>query len=79
MPITPGEVREHLMASNTEYRFLAEEHSRYASELERLSKEPYLCSEDLILETKLKKLKLRVRDEMEKMVAEHERLQAARH
>ena len=77
MHIGPEDVRQQLLTSNPEYRFLSEEHSRYAVELERLSKEPYLCSEDLILETKLKKLKLRVRDEMERMVAMHERLQAA--
>ncbi|MBI3404642.1 MAG: hypothetical protein HY046_04220 [Acidobacteria bacterium] len=79
MLIAPGDVREHLLATNPEYRFLSEEHSRYSTELERLTKELYLCSEDLILETKLKKLKLRVRDEMERMVALHERLHAATH
>ncbi len=74
MPIAPGDIREQLMATNPEYKHLAEEHTRYSAELERLTKEAYLCSEDLILETKLKKLKLRIRDEMEQLVARHERL-----
>ena len=73
MPSTPGDIREQLLTSNPEYRFLAEEHSRYASEIERLTKEPYLCSEDLIREAKLKKMKLRIRDEMEKLVVLHEK------
>ncbi len=78
MPIASGDIREQLMAANPEFQHLAAEHSRYSTELERLTKEPYLCSEDLILETKLKKLKLRLRDEMEKMVAENERIQQHR-
>ena len=74
MPIVPQEIREHLMASNPEFQRLAQEHLQYESQLEQLSKQPYLSSEDLLLQTKLKKLKLRVKDEMELLVARHCRL-----
>jgi uncharacterized protein YdcH (DUF465 family) len=76
MPIEPrgsGDIREHLMASNAEFQRLASEHSRYEEQLEQLSRQPYLNKEDLILETKLKKLKLRIKDEMELLVARHNR------
>jgi len=71
MPIVPQEIREHLMASSTEFQRLASEHSQYESQLEQLSKQTYLNAEDLLLVTKLKKLKLRVKDEMEQLVARH--------
>jgi uncharacterized protein YdcH (DUF465 family) len=70
MPISPREVREQLLASDAEFQRLAQEHSRYEQELERLSRQPYLSSEDLILEITLKKKKLRVKDEMEMLVSQ---------
>lgn len=74
MPVLPQEsqdIREQLLASNTDFQRLALEHSRYEAQLDQLSTYPYLCSEDLVLETMLKKLKLRVKDEMEQLVALH--------
>jgi len=73
MPISPRELRELLLASNNEFQQLASEHSRYETQLEQLTKQPYLNSEDLILQIKLKKLKLRVKDEMEKVISQHQR------
>lgn len=71
MPIAPQEIREQLLASDAEFQRLSEEHSRYEDQLEQLSKTPYLSSEDIIRETTLKKLKLRVKDQMELLVAQH--------
>jgi len=71
MPISPRDIRERLMASDAEFQRLAQEHSRYEAQLEQLSKTPYLSSEDIIRQTTLKKLKLRVKDQMEQMVARH--------
>ena len=64
------EVRERLLAGDAEFRHLAEEHSRYEAQLEQLSKSPYLSTEDILLEATLKKKKLRVKDEMEKLIAQ---------
>jgi len=64
------QVREQLLASDAEFRDLAEEHSRYEAQLEQLAKSPYLSAEDILLEANLKKKKLRVKDEMEKLVAQ---------
>ncbi len=78
MPMTSGDVRERLMASDAEFQRLAAEHSQYEAQLEQLSKQPYLSSEDLIRQTTLKKLKLRVKDQMEQFVARHLRENAGR-
>jgi hypothetical protein len=64
------EVRERLLAGDAEFRHQAEEHSRYEAQLEQLSKSPYLSAEDILLEATLKKKKLRVKDEMEKLIAQ---------
>jgi uncharacterized protein YdcH (DUF465 family) len=58
-------VREQLLASSDEFRKLADEHSNYAQRLESLSTVKYLSEEEKIEEIRLKKLKLRLKDEME--------------
>ncbi len=69
MLTSPRDVRAQLLASDAEFQKLAEEHTRYEAQLEQLSKTPYVSSEDLIQQATLKKLKLRVKDEMERIVA----------
>ncbi len=78
MSTSPREIREHLMASDTEFQRLAQEHSRYEAQLEQLSKAPYLSSEDILQQIELKKLKLRVKDQMEQLVARHGQIPARR-
>jgi uncharacterized protein YdcH (DUF465 family) len=75
--MTASEIREQLLADDAEFQRLAEEHSRYASQLEQLSKSPYRSAEDLLLESNLKKLKLRAKDEMEKRIAHYSRLDSS--
>lgn len=58
---------------DAEYQRLAQQHSEYEAELERLSKAPYLSSEDLFQEVNLKKMKLRIKDQMEQILARHHR------
>ncbi len=58
-------VREQLLASNEEFRKLADEHSNYSQRLDSLSSKKYLSEEEKIEEIRLKKLKLRLKDEME--------------
>jgi uncharacterized protein YdcH (DUF465 family) len=71
MPILPRETRERLSMSDAEYRRLSEQHSQYAAQLEQLSESPYLSAEDIIQQITLKKLKLRVKDEMEQLASRH--------
>jgi uncharacterized protein YdcH (DUF465 family) len=78
MPITTQDIRQSLLANDSEFRRLAEEHSRCESQLEQLIKQPYLSSEDLALEVTLKKMKLRLKDEMEMIVARHHQSRTSR-
>lgn len=73
MPITARDVRQSLWAHDPEFRRLAEEHSRCEFQLEQMLKQPYLNSEDLEQEITLKKVKLRLKDQMEQMVARSQR------
>jgi uncharacterized protein YdcH (DUF465 family) len=61
-------IREQLMANNQEYQRLREEHTRYASQLEQLASKTYLTEQEQLEEVRLKKLKLRVKDQMEMLV-----------
>lgn len=72
MPLSTQELRQSLLAHDPEFRRLAEEHSRCESQLEQILKQPYMNSEDLIQETYLKKQKLRLKDQMELMIARHQ-------
>jgi len=68
--------RDVILETDAEYQRLCEQHQKYDAELQKLSRSPYLNSEDLIEEIRLKKLKLHVKDEMEMLAA---RMQRARH
>ena len=66
---TPTEaIREQLMAGNEQYRRLREEHARYAHQLDALSSKLRLSDEEQAEEVRLKKLKLRAKDQMELLV-----------
>jgi len=74
MPSSGQDIRQSLLARDPEFRNLAEEHSRCESQLEQLLKSSYFNSEDLIQEVELKKLKLRLRDRMELILARHQQI-----
>lgn len=73
MPIPTHDIRQALLATDPEFRRLAEEHSRCETLLEEIVKQSYMNSEDLLQEITLKKTKLRLKDQMEMMVARHQR------
>ena len=68
--------RDILLDTDAEYQRLAEQHSRYEAELQKLSATPYLNSEDLLEEIKLKKMKLYCKDEMERIASRVHRARA---
>ena len=59
------ELKAYLMATNDEYRRLAAEHSDYARKLDQLEALPHLSAEEEMEEHRLKKMKLRLKDQME--------------
>ena len=62
------ELKAHLMETNAEFRQLAAEHCDYAKKLEELEALPHLTDQEQLEEVRLKKLKLRLKDQMEAMV-----------
>ena len=61
-------IREQLMASSEEYQRLCQEHARYVAQLAQLAAKPHLTEQEQMEEVRLKKLKLRVKDQMEILV-----------
>jgi len=72
MAVASHDIRQSLLANDVEFRRLAEEHSRCESQLEQIVNQHYLSAEDLSLEVTLKKMKLRLKDQMEIIVARHQ-------
>jgi len=58
-------VREQLLASHDEFRRLAREHTQYSARLDSLIEKRYLTEDEKVEEVRLKKLKLRVKDQMQ--------------
>ncbi|MBI4165868.1 MAG: YdcH family protein [Acidobacteria bacterium] len=66
---SPAEaIREQLMASSPEFQRLREEHARLSSQLEQLTSKHFLTDQEQMEEVRLKKLKLRIKDQMEMLV-----------
>ena len=59
------QVRDQLLASNDEFRRLADEHSQYSQRLDSLINKKYLSEDEKIEEVRLKKLKLHLKDQMQ--------------
>ena len=67
-------VREQLLASHEEFRRLAQEHAQYSQRLDSLIQKRYLTEDEKLEEVRLKKLKLRIKDQME-LIAQQKRVQ----
>jgi uncharacterized protein len=57
--------RDQLLANHDEFRRLAQEHMQYAQRLDSLTQKRYLTEDEKLEEVRLKKLKLRLKDQME--------------
>jgi len=71
------ELKAHLMETNEEYRRLAAEHSGYARKLDELEALPHLSADEEVEEHRLKKLKLRLKDQMEAIASRFRSRQVA--
>jgi uncharacterized protein YdcH (DUF465 family) len=68
---TLEELKAHLIATNEEFRRLADEHSELKKQLLALESLPHLSYEQELEETRLKKIKLRLKDQMEAIVSQY--------
>jgi uncharacterized protein YdcH (DUF465 family) len=71
------ELKAHLMATNEDFRRLAEEHSELKKQLVAIESLPHLTYEQELEETRLKKRKLRLKDQMEAMMNQYRSQQVA--
>lgn len=67
------ELKQELMATNEEFSRLAREHSEYERKLEELYSHPHLTADDRIEEINLKKRKLSLKDQMERILQRYKR------
>ena len=65
------ELKAHLMATDQQFRTLAEEHSRFHKQLEEIEAKAHLTLEDEAEEIRLKKQKLRLKDEMNGIISRY--------
>ncbi len=70
------DLKQHLMATNEEFARLATEHQSHKDRLHELAGKPYLTDQEQFEEVRLKKLKLRLKDQMEAMLNQHRKQQA---
>jgi uncharacterized protein len=63
------ELRAHLMATSEKFRALAAEHAQYHKLLEQLEAKPHLSEAEQVEEVRLKKQKLRLKDQMNALLA----------
>ena len=71
------ELKAHLMATDEHFRSLVEQHSRLHRELEELGAKQHLTLEDEVVEHRLKKQKLRLKDEIISIMSRHRTQQVA--
>ncbi|MSV29382.1 MAG: DUF465 domain-containing protein [Bryobacterales bacterium] len=65
------ETKAHLMQTNEEFRQLAGEHSQLSRQLEELMSRAHLSDQQQVEEVRLKKLKLRLKDQMEAIMSQY--------
>jgi len=66
-------VREQLLASHEEFRRLAQEHTQYCQRLTSLIEKRYLTEDEKLEEVRIKKVKLRLKDQMQMIEQEFRR------
>ncbi|HEY7099438.1 MAG TPA: DUF465 domain-containing protein [Terriglobales bacterium] len=57
--------RDQLLVSHDEFRKLANEHTQYSQRLDSLTQKRFLTEDEKLEEVRLKKLKLRLKDQMQ--------------
>lgn len=71
------QLKAHLMDTHEEFRRLASQHSEFARKLDALEAIPHPSNDEQLEESRLKKLKLRLKDQMEEIVSQYRSQQVA--
>jgi uncharacterized protein len=62
---------DSLLTTHDEFRKLAQEHLQYSTRLDSLTQKRYLSEDEKLEEVRLKKLKLRLKDQMQLLEREY--------
>jgi uncharacterized protein YdcH (DUF465 family) len=68
--------RDQLLTGHDQFRRLVQEHSQYSQRLESLTQKRYLTDDEKLEEVRLKKLKLRLKDQMQSLEMQFQRQSA---
>ena len=68
--------REQLLTGHEQFQRLVQEHSQYSQRLESLTQKRYLTEDEKLEEVRLKKLKLRLKDQMQSLETQFQRQSA---
>ena len=71
------ELKAHLMATDEQFRSLAEQHAQFHKKLEQLESKQHLTSDDEAEEHRLKKQKLHLKDQMNLILSRYRAQQVA--
>ncbi len=63
------DLKAHLLATNEQFRNLAGQHVQLKQQIEAIESKPHVTPADELEEQRLKKLKLRLKDQMNQIVA----------
>ena len=73
------ELKAHLMATSEEFRQLIAQHAEYERQLDAIEAKPHVTPEDEVEEHRIKKLKLRVKDQMNDIMAHYKAAKSPEH
>ncbi len=65
------ELKAHLLATNEQFRALNEQHAQLKHQIEEIESKPHVTEADELEEQRLKKLKLRLKDQMNGILAQY--------
>ncbi len=68
--------RDQLLTGHDQFQRLVQEHSQYSQRLESLTQKRYLTEDEKLEEVRLKKLKLRLKDQMQSLETQFQRQSA---
>ena len=71
MDVTQDELKAHLMATDEHFRELATQHHEYDEKLQQLEAKHALTEDEQLEEVRLKKQKLRLKDEMAEIMSRY--------
>jgi uncharacterized protein YdcH (DUF465 family) len=71
------ELKAHLMATSEEFRQLAAQHAEYDRLLDAIEAKPNVTPQDEVEEHRIKKLKLRLKDQMNDIMARYKAAKVA--